>query len=362
MQQPIQAQPIQEIELLLVEDSETQLKNYHDAIDNFHETDLGQLYQFRTEIAKNLSEALDKLAKKDFDFAFVDLKLESSSEQLEGNTITTLILDKFRFPVFIISGHIGDIDPELQENMNIFFQAREKGSVDIYQLLKETIDIYKTGVTKILKRNGKVEEYLNRIFREHLIHSMDYWISLTKENKINPYDAVLRHILAHMQEYLEVSENGFFENYHAPEFYIVKPIKQSDLTVFTGDVIMDTTEKKYYLIITPTCDLATGVDREGKPRIPKAKYITLLEINTKSTIDFDAKGNKRVSTHYLPPLKDIFEGGLVEFQLLKSETLENVLDTKKYNIKFSISSAFKKDIVARFSNYYSRQGQPALIG
>src|SRR5690606_34971045 len=59
--------------------------------------------------------------------------------------------------------------------------------------------------------------------------------------------------------------------------------------------------------------------------------------------------------HYLPKYKDI-EGGLVNFQKLHS------LRVKDFERCFarvaSINGGFTKDIVARFSYYYSRQGSP----
>jgi hypothetical protein len=59
--------------------------------------------------------------------------------------------------------------------------------------------------------------------------------------------------------------------------------------------------------------------------------------------------------HFLPKNQN-FDAGLINFQRLSS------IKIKEFNTDFtrvaSINSNFTKDIVARFSYYYSRQGSP----
>ena len=68
------------------------------------------------------------------------------------------------------------------------------------------------------------------------------------------------------------------------------------------------------------------------------------------------RNNRTPYFHYLPET-NVFRGGVINFRHIETVELE------KYNDIFDdplvqISSAFTKDIVARFSSYYARQGQP----
>ena len=56
-------------------------------------------------------------------------------------------------------------------------------------------------------------------------------------------------------------------------------------------------------------------------------------------------------------MTSLFEGGIINFRKV------NTYKPKDFDSKFDkplvqISMAFTKDIVSRFSSYYSRQGQP----
>lgn len=219
-----------------------------------------------------------------------------------------------------------------------------------------------------MNRKGTVERYINDIFWNHLSNSLDLW---TNDNERSPEEkqkSLLRYTLLHIQEYLEITEESGFENYHPSEIYITPCIKPS---IFTGDLVEEKDTSTNYIVLTPSCDLAQG----------KAKDILVVQIDSpnegilKEKVGLIIKGKadqevlesaedtlKRIihnsysnKYHFLPQYKDI-EGGLINFQKMKSVRVKEF--SEKFVRKASVNSTFTKDIVARFSYYYSRQGSP----
>lgn len=79
--------------------------------------------------------------------------------------------------------------------------------------------------------------------------------------------------------------------------------------------------------------------------------------NEKKSIS-DILNNKKGMLHWLPCIKN-FPGGLLNFTKIKScseSEIENGFKIKDLRI----SSPYMKNILARFSSYYARQGQPDL--
>ena len=60
--------------------------------------------------------------------------------------------------------------------------------------------------------------------------------------------------------------------------------------------------------------------------------------------------------HYLPETK-VFSGGFINFRKIETFKLKDFRKTFEDPIA-KISPSFVRDIVARFSSYYARQGQP----
>lgn len=194
---------------------------------------------------------------------------------------------------------------------------------------------------------------------------------MTSENSEKP---LLRYTLTHLQEHLEISEDGTeFDNVYPIENYIIPSIKDY---FFTGDIIIENSSNKRFVILNPACDLAP----HGKEKKPKASYIVLTELqyfedtplnsavnNAKKTTNSDETIEKAKQSifklitnsgspqyYYLPNAK-IIKGGLINFQKITSIKIG---DLKNYKKQATITSSFIKDIIAKFSFYYSRQGSP----
>ncbi|MBF8456977.1 hypothetical protein IV494_07240 [Kaistella sp. G5-32] len=344
--------------LLIVEDDKATIQTYLDNIESFNKkSDV----QITADVKENLADAKNSLISPDYDAAIIDLKLSSNSVDLEGLEIVDEIQNKLRFPMFIVSGSLGQIE----QKESAFFKKRSRDG-NFKEILTEITDIYKTGVTNILGRKGTIEEYLNSIFWNHMSNSMDLWINDTTRTPIEKENSLLRYTLLHMQEYIDEA----LEKYHPSEFYITKPIKKN---IFTGDIVE--LEKSRYLILTPSCDIVLRKDGERSAQfILFCKIKGLVEVvknydkltpetttnneDRKRIAGFFQNNNQRY--HFIPKAESI-EPGLVDFQdkfTIKNSEVNELLKADKIIRIATISQPFLKDIISRYSNYYSRQGSP----
>lgn len=349
------------MKLLIVEDEAPAIQAYEDNIESFNKTSEIKIIPI---IVSTLNDAMNLLLNPIFDAAIVDLKLSDDKVELEGLTIIEEIRQNLVFPIFIVSGSLGQVD-HLEENP-LF---RKKSRDDDYKtILSEIVSIYNTGITKILGKKGEIDKYLNKIFWEHLSNSMDLWIGDEKRSPIEKQKSLLRYTLLHIQEYLELTEESNFEYYHPAEIYITPAIKEN---LFTGDIVTNNGDGSSYIVLTPSCDLAQG----------KAKDILLVSIESEKIGLLNEKTNiikKNTATpelildaetvlkalinnsysnkyHFIPKYKHL-DAGLINFQKINSIRIKDF--NGNFTVVASVNSSFTKDIVARFSYYYSRQGSP----
>jgi len=352
------------LNLLIVEDDEKQRKLYQDSIDEFN---TGSDIKIKIKFSNDLVEGLEQIRKNDFDAAIIDLRLGKGDFKGKGKEIIREIKSNLRFPVFVLTGYPGDLDEDLKKE-NIFYKVYKSTEKNTIEALQEMTDIYRTGITKIIGKKGIIESTLQKVFWGNIAENMEYWkTAIEDENKIEKF--LSRHILAHLAESLKLTEEGEFEKCHPAEVYIMPPIKKK---FFTGDILKEINSTKYYIILTPACDMAQQ----------KAKFIVLGEIEILSNFEYfkqqeriinspqkseeekeDAKkkieslitNNDALKYHFLPGFKE-FPGGFINFQKVTSVRHKDLGDGI---IKIAeVFETFLKDIIARFSNYYARQGSP----
>lgn len=346
------------MKLLIVEDDKPTLQTYEDNIESFNKkSDVKIEYT----IKENLDEAKNSLLSPDFDGAIIDLKLSASTTELEGLEIVEEIENNQRFPIYIVSGSIAQIEKE----ESAFLKKRNRDT-NFKEILSEIVEIYKTGITNILGKKGKIDNYLNNIFWNHLSNSLDLWTDDKKRSPEEKQKSLLRYTLLHLQEYLDINSSGDLEKYHPAEFLITKPIKPN---IFTGDVL-ETKQNKRCIVLTPACDIDL---KNGKRKADK-----ILTINIINPSDIDPEfsnpkmsggkkskisqilNNSNPRYHCIPSSKD-FSIGIIDFQdkqTTDSGSLDKAIVDSRTERIATISHPFLKDIIARYSNYYSRQGSP----
>jgi len=360
---------MEEIKILIVEDDNDVINQYKRNFDTYNATN--DSIKFSYDVNKEEKDAFKTLnsTMSDYDGAIVDLDLRNSNgEDKSGNDVIRKIKESFKFPVFVISGTTYNIDDNFKKS--VLFQVVDRDNQD-FDYIKEFIKIYDTGITKILGKKGEINSFLTKIFWEHLADSMKIWTEDDKHTSKEKQKSLLRYTLANMQEHLELNEKSDFEKYIPVEVYIKPPVNKH---IFTGDLIMEIKTKKRYIVLTPSCDLAqTKTDKVllvNVQNIEESDMQKSIDIvnkkgskknevnNAKSKLINYIKNNKN-KNHFIPPCseKDI-AGGLVNFQNLECVSKIDADNKKLYERIASLNNCFVKDIIARFSQYYSRQGSP----
>lgn len=354
-----------DINILIVENDPNDIQAYQDTIRTIN-MGLNGEHVINSEIKTTEEEGLAALEQSDWSAAFIDLKL--SSEDIlaaqEGNNIVDRIYTKRRFPVYIVTNTPGDVSPHFIESD--FLKIKTKDGINYDKVFEDIIRIQESGILKIIGKQGLIEKYLDKIFWDNLSNSIDLWSKDDSRNSEQKEKSLLRYTILHMQEYLDE------ENYHPSEFYITKPIKED---IFTGDII--TYNENRYIVLTPSCDMVVREDtgRRNTKRVLFCKIkdlenevenYSLLTSETGATnrnrtrLNRYIQNNSKSNFHFVPRHKDI-RAGLIDFQdkmtLDDNEVIE-LLENDSIDRIATVSMPFLKDIISRYSSYYSRQGSP----
>lgn len=347
------------IKILVVEDTDDMFELYEDQA---RELGTNALTISLTR-AKTVDEGKQRLLSNEYDGAIVDLNLsQTDPREASGNDILIEIIEKHRFPVFVVSGNLGNLKPEIRAKSSNFlkFFDRTVSNTDIFNGI---IAIFKTGITKILGGRGIIEQQLSDIFWKHLSSEIN-GSQVYQTEKV-----LLRHIVSHLLEYLDLPEEDD-GGYHESEVYIRPPIRDH---ISSGDIIeMD---GKFFVVLSPACDVAVRKPVGDSPII-NSNRITLAPtipverqafIENKIIKDGDNAGarsnvlseiikGKREKYGFLPKYGDIAPA-VIDFQNIISISFTEYLTMPRLA---TISGFFMKDIQSRFAAYVGRQGQPDL--
>lgn len=358
--------------ILCIEDDESLIDSFNNTISDLKDDDI----DVDGKTVKTRKEALEFVENNSLIGIIVDLHLDD-----DGPTSGVMFIEKLaqnfnKIPIAIYSGTSGDLgaaNKELISNLCIKIYEKDKSTYDeIIQRFKKIAD---TGINQILGDKGIIEKKLFDIFQKEILPNIDSWISCQTNRDLK--EPLTRHAINYLQHIIDTKH----EDYLSVEFYlnpkIINPESESESeSVQTGAIYEDNDQKNYF-VITPACDLTNNKTDyiQFIPIINKSDYI-----NAQEGFDFETKqytpsmelreykgtkkstlktcfGNKRAHIHYFPKVSTIFDGGFINFRNIQSIERAKLTDYKK---KLQVSPQFVKDIVARFSSYYARQGQPEL--
>lgn len=342
------------LKLLIVDDDRNIIRGYQKGISEWNE-ERGELPEIVPEIARNPHEARDALKENYFDAAIIDIRLdETDKSKAEGNDVLDIIYEKIRFPTYVLSSNINDLDEKYDSNHFISKHARD--TVLFTDVLDLIVKRFSTGITNILGQRGSFEKALNRVFWHHLPQAITHWEasdldSGTKEKQL------LRYTLSHLQEMLSTGDDGVDDRRNRAEIYIYPPVNEGPL----AGLVVKKDNDNYAMVITPSCDLAQG----KADHVQLVNIINLLEredilgktavTKRKQLIESYVCNNKGDRYHFLPHFGEL-KPGVLDFQRVSN--IEIVELNNQYQRICSISPSFYKDIVSRFSAYYARQGSP----
>jgi hypothetical protein len=332
------------LKLMLVEDDDQDCKTCLDSC---------KVYQNKTNrkidiiVCKDIDEAVKSLDNT-YDGAIIDLKIGKDGEG--GNKISSnIIASFFRVPIIIFTATPGNASDEFE-----YVEICKKGEVEYSAIFDKFIEIYDTGMTKILGGRGEIEKTLGRVFQKNFLPQRDAWIKYGKKDPARTEKSILRHTLNHLLLLLDEEELFFPE-----EVYIYPPLSDQ---LYTGSIIKkmaETGEKSSFVILTPACDLVIRKDGDFK-----TERILLVEIDDHELYNEKGKIKKRFNNslelylHWLPETLK-FRGGFLNFRKITTITADEY--NNSYGKPFiQIAPSFIKDIVSRFSSFYARQGQPNI--
>ena len=362
-----------EIKLLILDDDEKVLENYNGVIERYNrDTNDCSIKLYK---AKTLEESQAYIEYNKLDTAIIDLNLGTSADDNEGNIAIKELLNSFRLPIFVISGEISKLEKKYMDNDMIVAYDRDEKEFRI--ILNEIVKAFKSETMKYFKRDGFLEKKINELYWNHLSKTINAWRDVESECPREIEKILSRHTVASLNEQLYVDGNiGSFDKYHSGEMYIIPPIKKH---YHTGDILEKDGSK--FIIINPACDIVNKGKLEFYTLLNIKEAVTLPKIKNKEPdgqkryIDENLKySNKLDRYHFLPKFAAIDNDYVIDFQKIHIVDIEegcmpnnkNYLESRESNIKnydrlASISSPFLKDIIARFSAYYARQGQPNFL-
>lgn len=341
--------------LLIVEDNQQELETCRASVERYmHEKER----QFELVECKTVAEAISKLDNS-FDGAIIDLRLDEGES--EGNRVVHGIRDAhLRIPVAILTGTPDNANADFAY-VGVFKKGDRGASYS--DLLDRFWDIHNTGITRIMGGRGKIEEALNTVFHQNLQPQNERWIEYGRENPSRTEKSLLRLTLSHLLQLLDDDENPYLPE----EVYLAPPLSPG---ITTGSIVSRKGEKQTFVVLSPACDLV--VRENGRCN---TDHVLLIEIDGQETVlpDLPAGGlsnrqkkelqsaykNKMKNYYHWLPTTSIFAGGFMNFR--KVSTLpKDGFDERFNKPSIQISGFFVKDIVARFSAYYARQGQPDI--
>jgi CheY-like chemotaxis protein len=347
------------LKLMIVDDDDTALDTCQSCVDDFKREREIVIELIK---CKTLEDSLKQLDAS-FDGVIIDMKLTTQGSGDEGSTLINEINKTLlRIPVAVLTG-----TPDVVERKANYIGVYKKGEEGsgYSDLLNQFWDIYATGLTKIMGGRGSIEDCLGHVFNENLmpVQYRKKWIEYGKRDPMRTEKALFRHALSHLLQLLDEDDNSYFPE----EVYLVPPVTAN---IKTGSIVINKENERSYIVITPACDLVVRSD--GKRNTNRILVVEIdaqtivfpdyppidLSKEQKKYLEKAYNNNLNYYYHWLPKT-GFFEGGFINFRKLSTLEFEE-FKTKFKEPLVQISPPFVKDMVARFSAYYARQGQPGI--
>ena len=345
--------------LLIVEDDPQDLSICRNTIERYqHERNR----QVELVECPTLEEAFQTLDGS-YDGVIIDLKL--GNDQNAGNAVIRRIEEQhFRIPVAVLTGTPDAVGSDLT-HIGVFKKGESDARYD--RILDRFWKIYDTGLTRILGGRGLIENKLGQVFRQNLLPQIGQWEKYGEVDPTRTENALLRHILNHLIQLIDEEVELSFPE----EFYLYPPVTDE---ISTGSIVQESETGKRFVVMSPDCDLVvrSGGGR-NTDRILVVKVVPPIRLFCwfdDSSLDNLTRGKKRqllralrnnhTNYYHCLPETSFTRLGFMNFRNLFAITEDEF--GKKFQIppEIQISPPFVKDIVARFSSYYARQGQPDI--
>lgn len=347
------------IKLLIVEDDPQDIDTCRNTVERYRDEK-----QREVELVecKDVDEAFEKLDNT-FDGAIIDLKLGDEGD--EGNEVVQRIKERqYRFPVAILTGTPGSADPEFSY-IGVFKKGDLGAGYD--DLLDRFWRIHDTGLTRILGGRGIIESRLGEVFWTNILPQIEKWEVYGQADSTRTENALLRHTLNHLIQLIDEDAELYFPE----EFYLCPPPSEK---IRAGSILKEKSSEKWFVVMSPDCDLVVRANRKRNTDtvlvvevIPANTVLDWFDSAAKESLSNNQKrefqralNNSRSSYYHCLPETDFFPLGFLNFRYLSTVDEQDI--GKRFHMPpyLQVSPPFVKDMVARFSSYYARQGQPSV--
>ncbi len=343
----------------MVEDDPVEMRTCRSTVERYQD-----YRQIQVELVEcgDVDEALDKLDNT-FDGAIIDLRLGDEGD--EGNQVIKRIKERrYRFPVAILTGTPSSAEPEFSY-LGIYTKGNPGAGYE--DLLDRFWRIQNTGLTRILGGTGTIESRLADVFWTNLLPQMKKWEGYGEVDSSKTEDALLRHTLNHLIQVIDEE----IEGYYPEEFYLHPPPSEK---IRTGSILKEKGCEKWFVVMSPDCDLVARTN--GKPNTDVVLVVEVvapravldwfdsaaigdLSKGQRRQLERAMKNNKSNYFHCLPKT-DFSPFGFLNFRYLSTIREKQISERFEIPPRIQVSPPFVKDMVARFSSYYARQGQPDI--
>ena len=333
------------IKILAIEDDLNQIKMLRSKVETYNiKNKFGEQDKIFIEFRQNDDDIGKLLFEEKFDCLVVDINWGPSNPNGGRNLITKIINNK-RIPIVVYSGKLNQIE-DLDERFGLKkIDRTESFSVALDYIVK----VKKTHIFDLLGYDGQLDKIVTEIFWKDIDKSLR---AMPTEDDLDD-KSLTRMLTTRVVNYLSLSNED--DKYKYYEFYI-NPSLTTDC--HNGDIYK--LNDSYYLVITPECQLL------------KIETANLLKINFSNEIDNRVTGakdrSKKINTlariisegkcfeHYIPPFNNN-RHAVVNFREIITMNKSELTEDKK---ETTINPVYMKNIQSRFSQYYSRQGQPDI--
>lgn len=412
-----------EFKILLIDDDEEQEQQLKEAVDNFNKknfinraskilgiTDEKRLAELsmldsKEEVYNQLKEddnityeieeifkfsviykavetpekAMVLLYKEDFSALIVDLKLETEDnnkedEDYSGNILLKNIVNKEIVPITVRTGFPSKITQEINKNI---IKVYSKETPTLEKIIEELIDYHNTSIFSIFASGGKVDKHIKDFFWNVLPECFT-----NRKEEIKDLDKAVQEkvVIRYVSSWLNnkyMFNDGYLDVEPMEMYMFPNPIDK----VCNCDIYKDNDSNEKFIVLTPACDLAN----DKAENILFAKILNYAEVDAfysiikrcleqQNTNDISNGNKDKIASwsrnsheksmryHFLPKV-GFFDGGFIDFSLLmclKYDKGKNEFIGRNLVKIGTITDSFKRDIIARFSSYYQRQGQPTF--
>lgn len=331
------------------------------------------------KVAKKPEEAMILLYKEDFHALIIDLKLgiednNKEDEDYSGNILLKNIVKKEIIPIIVRTG----FPSKFQEINKNIIKSYPKENPPLDKVITELINFYSTSIFSIFGSRGKANEHIKDFFWNVLPECfIDKNEEITDLSKEIQEKVIIRYVSSWLNNKYMFND-GYLDVEPIEMYMFPNPIDK----VCNCDIYEDNSTNEKLIVLTPACDLANDkTENILFATIKKYENVenftstiaqccsqykneTNISNNNKNKIASWARNSHENSMryHFLPKVS-FFDGGFIDFRLLiclKYDKKNNTFEGRDLKKIGTITDSFKRDIIARFSSYYQRQGQPTF--